>query len=41
VFMATPVQHGATVEQKLRNLIAEVFHRLPTNDVSLAHLRCI
>ena len=36
VFMMTPVQHGATVEQKLRNLIAEVFHRLPTNDVRLA-----
>jgi len=32
VFVTLPVQHGATVEQKLRSLIVEIFHRLPTSE---------
>ena len=32
VFITLPVQHGATVEQKLRSLIVEIFHRLPTSE---------
>ena len=35
VFVTLPVQHGATVEQKLRSLIVEVFHRLPTSEVQM------
>jgi len=35
VFVTLPVQHGATVEQKLRSLIVEIFHRLPTSEARM------